>query len=101
MRAAGEEGASTVDWATLLDRTSAIAQRFLAGSADRAVGSSASMGQLVEALGGALPSTGRDPVEVIEMLARCVDPGLVLTNGGRYFGFVEGGVLSAALPPSG
>jgi hypothetical protein len=30
-------------------------------------------------------------------LARDIDVGLVVTNAGRYFGFVEGGVVPAAL----
>jgi glutamate/tyrosine decarboxylase-like PLP-dependent enzyme len=39
----------------------------------------------------------RDPRRVIAELARAVEPGLMATAGGRFFGFVIGGSLPAAL----
>jgi glutamate/tyrosine decarboxylase-like PLP-dependent enzyme len=48
-------------------------------------------------LGGPLPDGPTDPAEVIAALAEGADPGLVVTNAGRYFGFVEGGIVPAAL----
>ena len=44
-----------------------------------------------------LPDGPTDPVEVIEQLARDAEPGLTQTGGGRYFGFVVGGAVPAAL----
>ena len=38
-----------------------------------------------------------DALEVIERLARDAEPGLTQTGGGRYFGFVVGGAVPAAL----
>jgi len=53
--------------------------------------------ELDAALDGPLPLEGTDPVEVIEDLARGAAPGLVGSQGGRYFGFVTGGAVPAAL----
>ena len=43
-----------------------------------------------------LPDGPTDALEVIEQLARNVEPGLTQMSGGRYFGFVIGGALPAA-----
>jgi len=48
-------------------------------------------------LGGPLPADGVDPRVVIDELAAGVDPGLVAMSGPRYFGFVIGGSVPAAL----
>ena len=87
----------TTDLRHLLTRTSEVALEYLETAGERPVAPGASMEQLVAALGGPLPAGPIDPVQVIDSLARQVDPGLVVTNAGRYFGFVEGGVLPAAL----
>src|SRR6476469_3473787 len=49
------------------------------------------------AIGDPLPETGVPPEQVVEELARGAEPGLVASPGPRYFGFVIGGVLPAAL----
>ncbi|MFG1925917.1 pyridoxal phosphate-dependent decarboxylase family protein [Cryptosporangium sp. NPDC048952] len=81
----------------LLDATATLAASYLEQAGTRPVARSASLAEMVEAIGAELPDEGVDPTTVIEDLARGVDPGLVVTNGGRFFGFVEGGVLPAAL----
>jgi glutamate/tyrosine decarboxylase-like PLP-dependent enzyme len=48
-------------------------------------------------LDGTLPDQPTDPVEVISMLHQIGSPATVATTGGRYFGFVIGGTLPAAL----
>ena len=53
--------------------------------------------ELREALGGPLPETSLDPLEVIEALSAAAEPGVVGIPSGRYFGFVIGGALPAAL----
>lgn len=85
------------DLRSLLDRTAELAVDYLDTDLDPPVSQPVEMAELVAALGGPLPEGPGDPVEVVEALARGVAPGLVRTNAGRYFGFVEGGVLPAAL----
>ena len=46
---------------------------------------------------GALPDDGEDPEMLIEMLDEIAGPATVATAGPRYFGFVTGGALPAAL----
>ena len=57
----------------------------------------ASVGELREVLDGPLPDGPSDPLQVIEQLAADVDPGVVASQSGRYFGFVVGGSLPVAL----
>src|SRR5207249_1533279 len=53
--------------------------------------------ELRQSLGGPMPESPQEPQEVVELLARDADPGLVAMGSGRYFGFVIGGGLPAAL----
>jgi glutamate/tyrosine decarboxylase-like PLP-dependent enzyme len=48
-------------------------------------------------LRGPLPEQGEDPAAVLDALAAAAEPGLVAGPGPRYFGFVTGGALPAAL----
>jgi glutamate/tyrosine decarboxylase-like PLP-dependent enzyme len=50
-----------------------------------------------DALRGPLPQKGEDPAAVVEALAAAAEPGLVASAGPRYFGFVTGGALPAAI----
>jgi glutamate/tyrosine decarboxylase-like PLP-dependent enzyme len=81
----------------LLDRTVTIARDYLAGLGDQHVGPRASVDQLRSALDMPLPDSGVDAETVIEDLARGMAPGLVASAGPRYFGFVIGGSVPAAL----
>ena len=49
------------------------------------------------ALGGPMPDAPSDPEGVIEALARDAEPGIVGSAGPRFFGFVVGGGVPAAL----
>jgi glutamate/tyrosine decarboxylase-like PLP-dependent enzyme len=81
----------------LLSRTTQIARRFLDSLPDRPVHASADLESLRAALVTPLPEQREDATAVIERLARDADPGLVAMAGPRYFGFVIGGHLPAAL----
>jgi glutamate/tyrosine decarboxylase-like PLP-dependent enzyme len=83
--------------ADLLKRAAGIALEFLDGLPGRRVGPATGVDDLRSALGGPLPETGEDPMKVLEHLAQGADPGLVAMAGPRYFGFVIGGHLPAAL----
>ena len=81
----------------LLLRTAEIAGDFLETLDARPIRPAASVDELREALGGPLPETSLDPLEVIEALSAAAEPGVVGIPSGRYFGFVIGGALPAAL----
>lgn len=76
-------------------RTAAVA--FLDGLDDRPVWPRATLDEMLERLGGAVPESGLDPAAVVADLAERADPGLVAIPGPRFFGFVIGGTLPAAL----
>ncbi len=81
----------------LLRRTAEIAADFLETLDERPVWPPASVEELRAALGGELPDGPTDPVDVIEAFAAASEPGVVAIPSGRYFGFVIGGALPAAL----
>jgi glutamate/tyrosine decarboxylase-like PLP-dependent enzyme len=81
----------------LLEETAGIAADYLERIPDRPVGWSAGVDELRSSLGGPLPELPSDPRAVIDELAAAAEPGLVASPGGRYFGFVIGGTLPAAL----
>ena len=81
----------------LLRRTAEIAADFVESLDERSIRPRATVDELRAALGGPLPDEPSDPLEVIEALAAAAEPGVVGNPSGRYFGFVIGGSLPAAL----
>jgi glutamate/tyrosine decarboxylase-like PLP-dependent enzyme len=81
----------------LLHRTADHAADFLASLGERAVYPDVSLEELREALGGPLPDGPMAAGEVVDRLVAGADPGVVSIPGGRYFGFVIGGAVPAAL----
>lgn len=82
---------------SLLDDAATYATGFLERLPERRVAPSASAEELRKTLGGPLPDGPRDPHQVLAELMRAAEPGLMATPGGRFFGFVIGGSLPAAL----
>lgn len=80
-----------------LDAAHAAAVRFLEGLEKRPVGARADAAAMRDALGGPMPEEGEPAARVVDELARRADPGLVATAGPRFFGFVIGGSVPAAV----
>ena len=70
---------------------------YLAGVDARPVAEQASVRELRKSLDRKLPDQGEDPAKVVEELADAAEPGLIALGSPRYFGFVIGGTLPAAL----
>src|SRR3954470_20576313 len=73
------------------------ARRWLAGAAERPVAARSTVEEQLAAGGGALPAAGPGPARVGGQLATTADPGLMAIRSGRFFGWVMGGTLPAAL----
>jgi glutamate/tyrosine decarboxylase-like PLP-dependent enzyme len=78
-------------------RAAERALSYLENVEERPVFPAASSDDLRESLGDHLADDGVPPAQVIDDLADAMEPGLVSVSGGRYFGFVTGGHLPAAL----
>lgn len=63
---------------------------------ERPVGPSATVQEMESLLGGPLDREGRPADEVVDLLSRA-EPGLMAMPSGRFFGWVIGGTLPAAL----
>src|SRR5262245_20458396 len=85
------------DRRSLLNRTADIANDFLDRLPTRPVSRPVDIEKLRAALGGPLPDEPQPATGVVEGLARGAEPGLVGSAGPRYFGFVIGGGVPAAL----
>jgi glutamate/tyrosine decarboxylase-like PLP-dependent enzyme len=84
-------------WDPALDAAIDNARAYLAGLRGRPVSARATVDELRRVLALPLPDDGVDPAEVVHDLAGGAEPGLVATGSPRYFGFVIGGALPAAL----
>jgi glutamate/tyrosine decarboxylase-like PLP-dependent enzyme len=81
----------------LLRATADYAADFIDTLAARPIRPEAEVEQLYDALGGPLPKHGIDPQAAIAQLVEAAEPGIVGIPSGRYFGFVIGGAMPAAL----
>ena len=80
-----------------LERASTHARDWLASVPGRAVPPQLDADAVVAALGGPFPEGPTDPADVVDLLARHVEPALMAMPSGRFFGWVIGGTLPAAL----
>jgi len=81
----------------VLKRAAELGAAYVESVPERPVGPTASVEDLRRTLDLPLPDGPVDAVRVIEEVARDVEPGLTTMGSGRYFGFVIGGALPAAL----
>lgn len=81
----------------LLRRTADHAADFLDSLDEGQVFPSVTVDELRTQLGGSLPDEPTDPATVIDELVAAAGPGVVAIPSGRYFGFVIGGAVPAAL----
>jgi aromatic-L-amino-acid decarboxylase len=81
----------------LVRRTAEIASDYLTSLPERPVRASASLDELRSALGVALEDRSQPALQVIEELVAAADSGIIGTQSPRYFGFVIGGALDAAI----
>ena len=88
---------TSIELRSLLNDAASHATAFLEELPGRGVAPTATAEELRKELGGPLPDSPRDPRRVVAELARAVEPGLMATAGSRFFGFVIGGSLPAAL----
>jgi glutamate/tyrosine decarboxylase-like PLP-dependent enzyme len=84
------------DLAPLFRAAADAAAAYRAGVGNRPVRPLATLPELLERIGGDLPSAPTAPEEVLTELVEGFSPGLMATAGPRFFGFVIGGALPAA-----
>src|SRR6478736_1317995 len=73
------------------------ARHWLESQETRRVGPRVSAAELAADFGGPLPRNGMPAAEVVDYLAAKAEPGLMAMPSGRFFGWVIGGTLPAAL----
>jgi glutamate/tyrosine decarboxylase-like PLP-dependent enzyme len=80
-----------------LDRAHEHARRWLVVEAERGVAPLLDVGGVLARLDSTLQDDPRPPADVVDELAAAVEPGLMSMGSGRFFGWVVGGSLPAAL----
>jgi len=85
------------EYARALSAAAGHAGDWLRSLPARPVGPRLTAHDLTAAFGGPLPVSGMAAEDVVDLLARTAEPGLVAMPSGRFFGWVTGGTLPAAL----
>ena len=85
------------DWRSSLQPAFDEALAFLESLPERPVRAVASPEELLAAMAVPLAADPTPAPDVVRALARAADPGLTAMPGGRFFGWVIGGALPAAL----
>jgi glutamate/tyrosine decarboxylase-like PLP-dependent enzyme len=81
----------------LFEQVAEYAGDFVETLETRPIRAEADVTELTAALGGPLPEEPDDPRAVLAALVDAAEPGLVAMPSGRYFGFVIGGGVPAAV----
>lgn len=87
----------TADSRPELTVASAHARRWLDGVAERRIPATVDARSVLAAIPERLPERGADPVQVVDDLVAHVEPGLMAIQSSRFYGWVMGGTLPAAL----
>ena len=85
------------EYAAALAAAAGHSQAWLASLRHRPVGPRLHASDLGGVFGGPLPEAGMPAAEVVDYLATHAEPGLMAMPSGRFFGWVIGGTLPAAL----
>lgn len=85
------------EYAPALAAAAGHAAAWLRSLPERPVGPAAAAHDLTDAFGGPLPREGMPAEKVVDLLAKTAEPGLMAMPSGRFFGWVIGGTLPAAL----
>ncbi|HET9620929.1 MAG TPA: pyridoxal-dependent decarboxylase [Kofleriaceae bacterium] len=85
------------DWKPLLDDVCRHATAFFERLPERAVAPRADAAAMWAAVDRPLPDAPSEPRAVLDELVRTVEPGITGSQSGRFFGWVIGGALPAAL----
>ncbi len=80
-----------------LDRAHAHALAWLDSVPDRPIGPRQTADEVLARLATPLPDGPSDPAAVVDLLAEIGDPGLMAMGSGRFYGWVIGGTLPAAM----
>jgi glutamate/tyrosine decarboxylase-like PLP-dependent enzyme len=81
---------------TPLDIAITEGRRFIDSQSTRSVAPTGTRADILAPMPTALPATGMDAAEVVRLIARAAEPGLMGNLGGRFFAWVKGGALPAA-----
>ncbi len=85
------------DSSTLLTRAAELAIRYVSLASERGVGPTEAAVAALQKFHEPFPESGCDPEKLLAVLDEIGSPATVMTTGGRYFGFVNGGTLPASL----
>src|SRR4051794_16177522 len=80
-----------------LEAATGHARAWLGSLADRPVPPREDADRIAAVVGGPLPEGPTDAGEVVDLLARMAEPGLMAMPSGRFYGWVIGGTPPAAL----